>query len=75
MDDEARSYSQEEETQQQENDWDDVKVGDEVVHITFGEGTIKSIDEKYIIVRFATQEKKFLFPQAFENGFLMPENR
>lgn len=62
--------SKEEETSSHINAWDDVRVGDIVEHITFGGGTVRSIDEKYIIVRFAIQEKKFLYPQAFEKGFL-----
>ena len=62
--------SREAETPSHVNAWDDVRVGDIVEHITFGGGTVRSIDEKYIIVSFTTQEKKFLYPQAFEKRFL-----
>lgn len=49
---------------------DAVKAGDPVEHKTFGEGTVKSVDDRYIIVQFGSSEKKFYFPQAFEKGFL-----
>lgn len=52
------------------NAWDSVKTGDHVEHKTFGNGIVMSIDDKVIIVKFDTQEKKFLFPQAFEKGYL-----
>ena len=47
------------------------KVGDNVLHKTFGVGTILSIDEKYIVCRFeGNREKKFHYPQVFEQGYL-----
>ena len=47
------------------------KAGDSVLHKTFGVGTILSIDEKYIVCRFeGNREKKFLYPQVFEQGYL-----
>ncbi len=47
------------------------KAGDSVLHRTFGIGTILSIDEKYIVCRFeGNREKKFLYPQVFEQGYL-----
>lgn len=47
------------------------KVGDNVLHKTFGVGTILSIDDKYIICRFeGNREKKFHYPQVFEQGYL-----
>jgi hypothetical protein len=47
------------------------KVGDNVFHKTFGAGTILSIDEKYVICRFeGNREKKFFYPQVFEQGYL-----
>lgn len=71
MDDEAVSLStKEEETTNLVNDWDNVKVDDIVEHKTFGKGTVKSLDGKFMIIKFAWQEKKFLYPQAFEKGFL-----
>jgi hypothetical protein len=45
-------------------------VGVSVKHKVFGEGkVIKIIDDK-IYVGFGKAEKLFLFPGAFENGFL-----
>ena len=49
--------------------WMNLKVGDTVVHKTFGSGNIKSIDDKYIIVQFADRESKFLFPLSFEKRY------
>ena len=37
-----------------------------VVHKTFGPGVIASKDGKYITVRFASVEKKFVYPDSFE---------
>ena len=45
-------------------------AGDRVTHKSFGEGVITSIDDKYIMIKFATSEKKFLFPQCFEKGYV-----
>ena len=45
-------------------------AGDRVTHKSFGEGVITSIDDKYIMIQFATSEKKFLFPQCFEKGYI-----
>ena len=50
--------------------WESLQVGDKVVHKSFGPGEVMSIDEKFIIVRFPDMEKKFLFPDAFEKGYL-----
>ena len=36
-----------------------------VVHNTFGQGNIISKDGKYITVKFATAEKKFVYPDSF----------
>ena len=62
--------SYEENTPNKINYWDNVKVGDFVEHKTFGNGMVQALDEKYIIVKFSVLEKKFLFPQAFEKGYL-----
>ena len=50
----------------------DVKEGDPVIHSKFGEGTVFKLDkkQKFIHVRFAEGEKKFLYPDAFKNGFI-----
>ena len=38
-----------------------------IKHKTFGEGTITSVDGKYITASFGSFEKKFVYPDAFEN--------
>ena len=50
--------------------WFSYTAGDRVTHKSFGEGVITSIDDKYIMIKFATSEKKFLFPQCFEKGYI-----
>ena len=50
--------------------WFSYTAGDRVTHKSFGEGVITSIDDKYIMIQFATSEKKFLFPQCFEKGYV-----
>lgn len=47
-------------------------VDSTVVHKKFGKGTVVKINknEKFIYVRFALGEKKFIFPNAFQMGFL-----
>jgi hypothetical protein len=50
--------------------WEDLTVGDKVVHKSLGEGVIVSLDTKYLFVRFKDRESKFLYPSAFENGYL-----
>lgn len=57
-----------------------VKVGDKVFHRNkYGDGTISAIDDKYITIMFGTEEKKFVFPDAFVQkyleapGFIMPK--
>lgn len=44
-----------------------------VVHKTFGEGTVTEHIGNYITVKFATAEKKFVYPDAFDR-FLSLEN-
>ena len=50
--------------------WFSYTAGDRVTHKSFGEGVITSIDDKYIMIQFATSDKKFLFPQCFEKGYI-----
>jgi hypothetical protein len=52
-----------------------VDVGSIVVHQKFGKGCIEKIDKtkKYIHVKFAVGEKKFVYPDAFLMGFLKLE--
>ena len=38
----------------------------QVMHKTFGLGTIVSVDGKYIRVKFDSAEKNFVYPDAFE---------
>lgn len=44
-------------------------LGYQVAHKAFGEGVITKWDEKYVTVRFATAEKTFVYPNAF-NGYM-----
>ena len=50
--------------------WDNIQVGDIIKHKSLGPGEIMALDDKYIIVRFADRESKFLYPAAFEKGYL-----
>ncbi|MGI6400503.1 MAG: hypothetical protein ACOX0A_00005, partial [Thermoguttaceae bacterium] len=49
-----------------------VYIGDVVVHNKFGPGEVVDIDleNNRILVKFNDGEKMFIFPQAFEKGFL-----
>lgn len=47
-----------------------VKVGLTVKHKKFGKGTVSSLDNKHIRVTFSVGEKRFIFPDAFNTGFL-----
>lgn len=51
-------------------DLSEVAVGATVKHKSFGDGKIIEIKNDLLTVRFANGEKRFQFPQAFENGFL-----
>ena len=50
--------------------WEHLTVGDTVIHKSIGQGTVMSLDGTYIVVRFADRESKFLYPSAFEKGYL-----
>ena len=50
--------------------WKEISIGDTVNHKSLGPGTVMSIDEKYIIIRFRDRESKFFYPGAFERGYL-----
>jgi hypothetical protein len=70
---EEKDMEEEEEVEEYtptENPWEHLQVGETVVHKSFGQGEIVSIDDKYIIVHFSAYEKKFLFPEAFIRGYL-----
>ena len=51
---------------------DELTIGSTVVHKKFGKGIVVKINknDKFIYVRFTLGEKKFIFPDAFEMGFL-----
>ena len=51
---------------------DELTIGSTVVHKKFGKGIVVKINknDKFIYVRFTLGEKKFIFPDAFEIGFL-----
>ena len=51
--------------------WEGLRVGDKVVHKSLGEGIIVSLGENYLFVRFKDRESKFLYPSAFEKGYLI----
>ena len=38
-----------------------------IKHKTFGEGIVTKMDGKYITASFGSLEKKFVYPDAFEN--------
>ena len=50
--------------------WERLKVGDDVLHKSFGRGIVMALDDKYIIIKFSDHEAKFLFPSAFEKEYL-----
>ena len=54
---------------------DALMVDSVVHHKKFGKGTVVKIDknEKFIHIKFALGEKKFVFPDAFLMGFLVVE--
>ena len=57
------------------NQLEALSADDIVYHKKFGGGNVIKINknEKYIYVRFALGDKKFLFPDAFLMGFLEVE--
>lgn len=48
-------------------------TGMKVIHKAFGEGTVKTLSDGYITVQFATGEKMFTYPKAFD-GFLSTDD-
>ena len=51
--------------------WEAASVGDTVTHKSLGKGRIVAIDSKYIFVAFSDRERKFLYPSAFEKGYIL----
>lgn len=54
--------------------WERLQVNDEVFHKSLGKGVVKALDDKYIIVNFGREDKKFLFPSIFEREFMFVMN-
>lgn len=59
-----------EETPAAQAKWERIKVGDTVQHKSFGDGVVMSVDDRFIVVAFATKESRFLYPWVFEQGYL-----
>ncbi len=51
--------------------WERLQVGDIGIHKSLGPGEVMSLDDKYLIVKFPDRESKFLYPSAFEKGYLL----
>ena len=47
-----------------------VSAGSAVAHAKFGIGKVIELSREYVTVRFEQGEKRFIFPDAFESGFL-----
>ena len=47
-----------------------VAVGSAVAHAKFGIGKVIELNRGYVTIRFEQGEKRFIFPDAFESGFL-----
>ena len=56
--------------QREKLDLSSVKVGGSVKHKSFGEGVVVNLTSEKITVAFGNAEKMFIFPNAFEQGFL-----
>jgi hypothetical protein len=56
-------------------DLSSVVEGATIYHKSFGAGTVSKLDkkQKHIRVTFEVGEKTFIFPDAFEKGFLRTE--
>ena len=50
--------------------WTKLKVGDKVIHKSFGKGVITAIDDKYYFVDFKGRSSKFIFPDAIDKGYI-----
>ena len=58
------------ETSLQNKSYASIQVGSIVKHKTFKEGTNVKLSSKHITVKFKQGTKKFIFPDAFQDGFL-----
>lgn len=61
--------------EEEANSWEDLSVGDSVLHKSFGLGRVLSLDKQFIVVKFSDRESKFLYPSAFEKGYLQLAKR
>ena len=50
--------------------WERLGIGDKVTHKSLGVGRIVALDANYLLVKFVDRESKFLYPSAFEKGYL-----
>lgn len=50
--------------------WQQLSVGDEVAHKSFGKGIITVIKGKYYTIAFGAKESVFIFPDAIDKGFI-----
>ena len=53
--------------------WENLQVGDTVIHKSFGPGVVVVLEGKNIIVKFPDREARFYFPDAFVRGYLSLE--
>ena len=67
---EAETSAAETELEEDVKPWERIQVGDEILHKSLGAGIVKSLDDKYIIVDFGHDDRKFLYPSAFEKEYL-----
>lgn len=51
-----------------------VKLGSKVIHKAFDEGFVEKIDAGIIYIDFNGMKKQFMFPEAFQQGFLKLKN-
>ena len=69
-DDSAISSNAIENSEPEDAPWELIKVGDIVTHKSLGSGEVMALDDKYVIIKFSDRESKFLYPGAFEKGYL-----
>lgn len=50
-------------------------TGEQVMHKTFGAGTVTLCAHGRVTVDFSGTARKFLYPQAFQQGFLVSANQ
>ena len=62
-----------EDTSEETESWGRLQPGDTIIHKSLGPGIIMVLDDNYIIVKFRDRESKFLYPGAFEKGYLSTE--